>query len=163
MSYLLHPLRNHLAKFGLAAVIGPVLVADKTKSDDFDLWPGLDDLLPFYDFQILFKSTHWELSIAASPTSLWLLVRELAGGGVCVCVKFTPASAARSAGDPSNARVNLHPVWGRRNAPPPTTFLSITKKKNEQGYRHQTLRTPSFINFKQPDQRNFFQTLIGRP
>ena len=29
-------------KFGLAAFISPVSVADKTKSDDFDLWPDLD-------------------------------------------------------------------------------------------------------------------------
>ena len=39
LPYLLGTL---LAKLGLAAVIIPVSVADKAKSDDFELWPDLD-------------------------------------------------------------------------------------------------------------------------
>ena len=35
--YILHCLGSLLAEFGLAAVISPVSVADKAKSDDFDL------------------------------------------------------------------------------------------------------------------------------
>ena len=37
ISSLPYPHESLLAKFGLAAVIGPVSVADKVKSDDFDL------------------------------------------------------------------------------------------------------------------------------
>ena len=40
--YLLYPLVSLLTKFGLAAVISPVSVADKAKSDDFDPLPDLD-------------------------------------------------------------------------------------------------------------------------
>ena len=40
--YLLHPLGSVLEKFGLAVVISPVSVADKAKSNDFDIWPDLD-------------------------------------------------------------------------------------------------------------------------
>ena len=56
--YFLHPLKSLLAKFGFAAVIGPVSVGDKAKSDDFDLWPDLDltcDILKV--FLIPLKST----------------------------------------------------------------------------------------------------------
>ena len=31
-----------MEKFGFAAVSSPVLVADKAKSDNFDIWPDLD-------------------------------------------------------------------------------------------------------------------------
>ena len=34
--YIFHPLGSLLAKFGLLAVISPILVADKAKSSDFD-------------------------------------------------------------------------------------------------------------------------------
>ena len=43
--YVLHCIGSLLAESGLAAVISPVSVADKAKSDDFDLWPDLFDLL----------------------------------------------------------------------------------------------------------------------
>ena len=36
-----YPLGSLLVKFGLTAVISPVSVADKAKSDDFDLRPDL--------------------------------------------------------------------------------------------------------------------------
>ena len=42
MHYLLYPLGSLLPRFGLAAVVSPVLVADNTKSDCFDLGPDLD-------------------------------------------------------------------------------------------------------------------------
>ena len=81
--FLLLRLKSLLAKFGFAAVICPVSVAGKAKSDGFDLWPDLDlawDLLKKI-FEISLKSTRSELSIAASQASLRLLVRELAGRG----------------------------------------------------------------------------------
>ena len=81
--YLLHPLGSLLAKFGLAAVISPVPVADEAKSDDCDLWSDLDltcELLIFFNY---LKSTHWELPIAVS---LRLLVRQLGGGGGRICL-----------------------------------------------------------------------------
>ena len=67
-----------MAKFGLAAVVSPVSVADKEKSDDFDLCYDLDltyDLLIFFNYS---KGTHRELSIVASSASLRPPVR---GGG----------------------------------------------------------------------------------
>ena len=39
---LFHLSRSLLAKFGLAAVFSRVSVADKVKSDAFDIWPDLD-------------------------------------------------------------------------------------------------------------------------
>ena len=42
MHYLFLTLRSVLAKFGFAAVISPVSVADKAKSDGSELWPDLD-------------------------------------------------------------------------------------------------------------------------
>ena len=39
--YLAHPLGSLLANFGLAALIGPVSVADKARSEDFDIWADL--------------------------------------------------------------------------------------------------------------------------
>ena len=64
--------------FGLAGVINPVSVADKVKSDDFDIWSDLNltcDLLIY--FLNCSKSTHRKLLLAASPTSLRPRVREL--------------------------------------------------------------------------------------
>ena len=78
----LQPLRSLSAKFGFADIISHISVADKAKSDRFDLWPDLDlacDLLKKF-VKIPSESTRWELSIAASPASLRLLLRELAGG-----------------------------------------------------------------------------------
>ena len=40
--HLVYPQGSLLASFGLAAVTSPASVADKAKSDDFDLWPDLD-------------------------------------------------------------------------------------------------------------------------
>ena len=40
--YYIHPLGSLLAKFGFTTVVSPVSVADKEKSDDFDLWPDLN-------------------------------------------------------------------------------------------------------------------------
>ena len=54
-------------------------------------------------FKIPSKRTRWELSIAASATSLRTLVCELAGGGGLLWFTSLP-SAARSDGDPSAAR-----------------------------------------------------------
>ena len=104
---LLQPLRSLWGKFGFAAIISHISVADKSKSDRFDIWPDLDlayDL--FKKFKKISESTHWEISIATSPASLRLLVRELAGGGNNIYPP--PPRAPRSAGDPSAARVN----WG---------------------------------------------------
>ena len=42
MHYLFLTLRSVLAKFGFAAVISPVSVADKAKSDGSELWTDLD-------------------------------------------------------------------------------------------------------------------------
>ena len=42
--YLLHPLGSLLAKFGLEAINSLVFVADKLKSDFFDLYDLTDDL-----------------------------------------------------------------------------------------------------------------------
>ena len=39
---LLQPLRSLLAKFGFAAIISRISVADKAKSDRLDLWPDRD-------------------------------------------------------------------------------------------------------------------------
>ena len=83
-----------MTEFGLEAVISPVSVADKAKSDDFDLRPDLDlacDLLSF--FYICLKSTHRELSFAASPTSLRPRVLELSRAA-----KSSPPPPQRGAG-----------------------------------------------------------------
>ena len=72
-----------MAEFGLTAVISPVSVADKAKSDDFDLWPDLDltcDLLRKFSKKCL-KSTYRELLFAASPTSLQTRILDLGRGG----------------------------------------------------------------------------------
>ena len=42
INYLLYPLGSLWTKFGLAAVIISASVANKAKSDDFDLWPDFD-------------------------------------------------------------------------------------------------------------------------
>ena len=42
LCYFPHPLGSLSANFELVAVINPVTVADKAKSDDSDLWPDLE-------------------------------------------------------------------------------------------------------------------------
>ena len=49
---LLRPTGGLLAEFGFAAIISPVSVADKAKSDNFDRWPDLG--LPCNVFKIFF-------------------------------------------------------------------------------------------------------------
>ena len=75
--YLRRPLWSLLAKFLLATGVSPVSVSDKVKGDNFDNWPDVDlSCILFNMFSL--KSILWELSIAASPSSLRLLVREVA-------------------------------------------------------------------------------------
>ena len=66
------------------SIISPVSAADNAKIDDFTFYLTLSWLVTFLrKFQNSLKSSRLELSIAASPTTLSLLVRELAsrGGG----------------------------------------------------------------------------------
>ena len=75
-----YALGSLLAKFGWADVISPGGIADKAKSDDFDIWPHFDlvcDLLRIKKKTL--RSTRLELSIAPSPASLRPSVRELGG------------------------------------------------------------------------------------
>ena len=65
------------------------------------MWPFKEN------FKHALKSSHSELSIAASPASLRLSVRELGRGGG---QNLPPASGARSAENPSGARVNWQEV-----------------------------------------------------
>ena len=82
--YPFFPLGSLLAMFGLEGVSSPVSVADKAKSDGFAPWPDLGltrDLLIIFNCSL---STHRELLIAVSPSSLRPPVRELGfflGGG----------------------------------------------------------------------------------
>ena len=80
--YLLHAFGSTLAKFELAAVVSPVSVADKSKSDDFDLWPDFDltcDLLRI--FEIVQKVIMESFRLPLAQHSPRPPVRELGGGG----------------------------------------------------------------------------------
>ena len=101
-----------MVEFGLAAVISPVSVSNKAKSDNFVMWPDLDlacDLSRFFLNRL--KSTHREFSFAASPSSLRLRAREI-GRGRGKISPPPPPSGARSVKYPSGARVKCPiPVW----------------------------------------------------
>ena len=56
--YLLHPLGTLLTEFGFAAVISPVSLADKVKSDDL-YGLNLAWLMTFRFFQIPLKNIRW--------------------------------------------------------------------------------------------------------
>ena len=105
--YLPHQLGSRLTKFELSAVISSVTEADKAKVTilSFDL--TLIWHVTFSDFFKCSKSTHRELSTAASSVSLRQPVRELNRGGR-ICPPRPPPpkpSGARSAKNSSVARV----------------------------------------------------------
>ena len=106
--YLLLPLKSLLTRFAFAAVTSRVVVADKTKSNIFGLWPDLElncDLCKIFFLFIKTYSRAFDCRLAYLATAAgW---RVSGGGGV----KFTPASAAHSAGDPSAARVKPHSLF----------------------------------------------------
>ena len=92
-----------LAKFWLAAVTSPVLVAKKAKSDDFGHCPDLDLACDLKRLKQTLKSTRRELLIVLSPASLRPSVRELGRGGG---EESPTPSGARSAEYPCGARFN---------------------------------------------------------
>ena len=92
-----------LARFGLAAVICLLSVADKARSSDFDLLPDLDLACHFLRIKNKNKSTRSEFSIVAS---LRTLVPQLGMGGKISPPPTLPQRVC-SVEFPSGARVNV--------------------------------------------------------
>ena len=74
--YLFHPLGSLLAKFGFAAVISLIPVANNVKSDDFYLWPDIDptcDLFMFFLFPQKVLVESYQLPHRLPCYSHWLV------------------------------------------------------------------------------------------
>ena len=109
--YLPHLLGN-LAKFELAAVISSVTVADKTKSDDFDLWPDLDRTCDLCRLKKMLKkcsSRAFDYRLTRPTTA----TRSRVGRWGGQLPPPPPPSGARSAKYPSGARVDPVPEANR--------------------------------------------------
>ena len=116
------------------------------------------------------KKSHWELSIAAMPTSLRPLFRKLSRMG-----KYLPPTPTPTHPPTRHVRLDTQTLCGicktyitcfynglvnprpdeAETSPPPSSIFLPIAKKNERKYRHQSLHTPYFINVTQPDRRNF--------
>ena len=84
-SYMLRPLESILAKIRFAALIILVSIADKAKSDDFDLWADLEltcDLFEFF-FQNYLENyflTSFEFCITRLAVNIGFQVSRRGGG-----------------------------------------------------------------------------------